>query len=59
MNNKKRTTIGIIAIVLALLIIAGWYYLFSYESCIMLNIEEDSCGGSCNFKSVITHNYCK
>ena len=58
MTKKKRTIIGIIAVVLILLVLWWWYYVLNYEACIMFNVEEISCGGSCSFKSVITRNYC-
>ena len=58
MIKKKWIIIGIVGTVLTLLIIGWRLYIFSYEDC-MFTVEEGSCGGSCGFKSVITHNYCE
>lgn len=58
MTKKKRIILVIIMVVLALLIIGWRLYLFNYEDC-MFAVEESSCGGSCGFMNVITHNYCK
>ena len=58
MTKKRRYILIITVIVFALLIIWGRLYLFSYEDC-MFTVEESLCGGTCDFKSVITHNYCE
>ena len=58
MAKKKWIILIIIGVILTLLIIGWRLYIFNYEDC-MFTIEESLCGGSCGFKSVITHNYCK
>jgi hypothetical protein len=57
MTKKKWIIVGVVAVMLTLPIIGWRLYIFSYEDC-MFTVEENLCGGSCNFKSVITHNYC-
>lgn len=57
MTKKKWIIVGIVAVILTLLIIGWRLFIFNYEDC-MFTVEENSCASSCDFKSVITHNYC-
>lgn len=58
MDKKKRIILGVVIGGISLLVIGWRLYIFRYEDC-MLTVWENMCHGSCNFKSVITHRYCR